>query len=156
MSVRIRLARIGKKKAPFYRIVAIDKRVKRDGKFLENLGTFNPVSGEIIQFHADRVQAWIEKGAIPSDTVKKLQHRVKKGEKSALERVEPIKKQTPSKAELEAEEAKKKAAEEAAKPKVEEKAEEATPAVEAKAEKTSAEPKVEKTEEKPAESKDKA
>lgn len=105
MSVRIRLARIGKKRAPFYRIVAIDKRVKRDGKFLENLGTFNPLSGEIIQFHADRFQAWIDQGAIPSDSVVKLQRRFKKGQTAALENVEPVKKQTPSKAELEAEKA---------------------------------------------------
>lgn len=139
MSVRIRLARIGKKKAPFYRIVAIDKRVKRDGKFLENLGTFNPISGEIVQFHADRVQAWIEKGAIPSDSVKKLQDRVKKGERAALERIEPVKKHTPSKAEIEAQEAEKKAAEEAAAAKEAAKAEA---------------PVVEKTEEKPAESKE--
>lgn len=105
MSVRIRLARIGKKKAPFYRIVAIDSRAKRDGKFLENLGTFNPISGEMVQFHADRIQAWIEKGAIPSDSVVKLQRRHKKGSTGALERVVPVKKQTPSKAELEAQEA---------------------------------------------------
>jgi small subunit ribosomal protein S16 len=114
MSVRIRLARIGKKKAPVYRIVAIDKRVKRDGKFLENLGTYNPISGEMVQFHAERVQAWIDKGAIPSDTVVKLQRRFKKGQTAALERVEPIRKQTLSKVELEAQEA-------AKAPKVEEK-----------------------------------
>lgn len=113
MSVRIRLARIGKKKAPVYRIVAIDKRVKRDGKFLENLGTFNPISGEMVQFHAERVQAWIDKGAVPSESVVKLQRRFKKGQTAALDRVEPVKKQTLSKAEL-------KAQEEAAKPKVEE------------------------------------
>jgi len=124
MSVRIRLARIGKKKAPFFRIVAIDKRVKRDGKFLENLGTFNPISGELVQFHSERVEAWIEKGAIPSDTVVKLQRRFKKGQTSALDKVEPLKKHTLSKAELEAQEAEKKAAEEAAKPKVEVKTEE--------------------------------
>lgn len=122
MSVRIRLARIGKKKAPFYRIVAIDKRVKRDGKFLENLGTFNPISGEIIQFHEDRIQAWVDKGAVPSDTVKKLQHRFKKGKTAALDRVEPIKKQTPSKAELEAEEAAEKTEEKPAESKTEDKA----------------------------------
>ena len=75
MSVRIRLARIGKKRAPYYRIVAIDSRVKRDGKFLENLGTFNPLSGELIQFHADKIQSWIEKGAVPSESVVKLQKR---------------------------------------------------------------------------------
>lgn len=102
MSVRIRLARIGKKKAPVYRIVAVDKRAKRDGQFLENLGTFNPISGEMVQFHADRIQAWIEKGAQMSDSVVKLQRRFKKGQTAALTRVEPVKKQTQSKAELEA------------------------------------------------------
>ena len=123
MSVRIRLARIGKKKAPVYRIVAIDSRAKRDGKFLENLGTYNPVSGEMVQFHADRIQVWIEKGAQLSDTVVKLQRRFKKGQTAALTRVVPVKKQNPSKAELEAEEAKKsEAAAKAAAPKEEVKA----------------------------------
>lgn len=148
MSVRIRLARIGKKKAPFYRIVAIDKRVKRDGKFLENLGTYNPLSGEIVQFHAERFQAWVDQGAIPSESVAKLQRRYKKGQTSALERVEPVKKHTPSKAELEAIEAEKKAQEEAA-AKEAAKAEEAKEAAPAEA---PAEPAAEKTEEKPAES----
>ena len=55
MAVRIRLARMGKKKAPMYRIVAIDKRNKRDGAFLENLGTYNPLSGELVQFHAEKL-----------------------------------------------------------------------------------------------------
>ncbi len=73
MSVRIRLARIGKKKAPFFRIVAIDKRNKRDGEYLENLGTYNPLTGEFVQFHLDRIQAWLDKGAVPSETVVKLQ-----------------------------------------------------------------------------------
>lgn len=73
MSVRIRLARIGKKKAPFYRIVATDKRNKRDGEYLENLGTYNPLTGELVQFHAAELQAWLDKGAVPSDSVVKLQ-----------------------------------------------------------------------------------
>ena len=73
MAVRIRLARIGKKKAPFYRIVVIDGRSKRDGEFLENLGTYNPLTGELVQFRSDKIQEWIGKGAIPSDTVAKLQ-----------------------------------------------------------------------------------
>ena len=78
MAVRIRLARIGKKKAPMYRIVAIDKRCKRDGAFLENLGTYNPISGELVQFHAAQIQAWIDKGAEPSETVVKLQRQFKR------------------------------------------------------------------------------
>lgn len=78
MAVRIRLARIGKKKAPVYRIVAVDARSKRDGAFLENLGTYNPISGELVQFHADKIQAWISKGAQPSETVTKLQRQYKR------------------------------------------------------------------------------
>ncbi len=73
MSVKIRLARIGKKHAPYYRIVAIDSRKKRDGASLEILGTYNPLKGELVQFHNDRVEYWISKGAIPTDAVSKLQ-----------------------------------------------------------------------------------
>lgn len=73
MAVKIRLARIGKKNAPFYRIVAIDSRKKRDGASLEILGTYNPLTGELVQFNNDGINAWIKQGAIPSDTVKRLQ-----------------------------------------------------------------------------------
>jgi small subunit ribosomal protein S16 len=73
MAVRIRLARIGKKNAPIYRVVAVDSRKKRDGQCIEDLGTYNPVSGELINFKTERVDAWIAQGAIPTDTVKKLQ-----------------------------------------------------------------------------------
>lgn len=73
MAVRIRLARVGKKNVPFYRIVAIDGRKKRDGAFLENLGTYDPLKGVLVQFHVERINDWISKGAIPSDAVKKLQ-----------------------------------------------------------------------------------
>lgn len=72
MAVRIRLSRIGKKKAPFYRIVAVDGRKKRDGAFLENLGSINGLSGEVVQFHEERINYWLSQGAIPSDAVKKL------------------------------------------------------------------------------------
>ena len=78
MAVSIRLARIGKKKAPFYRIVATDRRNKRDGEFLENLGTYNPLTGELIQFHSEGISAWVSKGAIVSDAVLKLQRKHKK------------------------------------------------------------------------------
>ena len=73
MSVKIRLSRIGKKNAPFYRIVAIDSHKKRDGKSLEILGTYNPLNGELIQFNNERIDAWIKLGALPTDAVKKLQ-----------------------------------------------------------------------------------
>ncbi len=82
MSVRIRLARIGKKKAPFFRIVATDKRNKRDGEYLENLGTYNPLTGELIQFHVEKIQAWLDKGAVPSETVVKLQKQFARAAKA--------------------------------------------------------------------------
>ena len=77
MAVKIRLSRIGKKNAPFYRIVAIDSRKKRDGKYIEDLGTYNPLTGELIQLHQARVDEWLKKGAIPSETVERL-HRLAK------------------------------------------------------------------------------
>ena len=73
MAVKIRFTRVGKKHAPIYRIVAIDSRKKRDGEYLENLGTYNPMNKEIIQWHADRIAYWESKGAIVTDAVKRLQ-----------------------------------------------------------------------------------
>jgi small subunit ribosomal protein S16 len=78
MSVKIRLSRIGKIHAPVYRIVAIDSRKKRDGEALDILGTYNPITGQLIQFHQDRVEQWVSKGAIISDAVKKIQKMHKK------------------------------------------------------------------------------
>ena len=72
MAVKIRLSRIGKKKAPFYRIVAVDSRKKRDGASLENLGTYDGLKGVIVQLDLERVNYWVSKGAILSDTIKKL------------------------------------------------------------------------------------
>ena len=78
MAVRIRLTRFGKKNTPIFRIVAVDGRKKRDGAYLENLGTYNPVTGSLEQFHEDRINYWISKGAIETDTVKKLHKQHKK------------------------------------------------------------------------------
>ena len=72
MAVKIRLSRVGKKAAPFYRIVAVDERRKRDGSSLEVLGTYNPLKGELIQFNEERINFWIAQGAIPTDAVKRL------------------------------------------------------------------------------------
>lgn len=80
MAVKIRLSRIGKKNAPFYRIIAIDERKKRDGASLEILGTYNPRSGEFIQFHEARIQHWVGLGAIETDAVKKLHKAYKKNQ----------------------------------------------------------------------------
>lgn len=78
MAVKIRLARLGKTHTPVYRIVAIDSRKKRDGEALDILGTFNPLTGEIAQFHSDRIEQWIAKGAVPTEAVVKLQKWYKK------------------------------------------------------------------------------
>lgn len=72
MAVKIRLSRIGKKNAPMYRIVAIDEHKARDGKYLDNLGTYNPLQGTFVQFHEDRIKNWIAKGAQPTDSFKKI------------------------------------------------------------------------------------
>lgn len=78
MAVKIRLSRVGKKSAPFYRIVAVDERRKRDGANLEVLGTYNPLKGELVQFNQERINFWIGQGAIPTDAVKRLQKQQSK------------------------------------------------------------------------------
>lgn len=71
--VKIRLRRMGAKKAPFYRIVVADSRYPRDGRFIEQLGTYNPLTEPAeIKIDAERTQAWIKTGAQPTDTVKRL------------------------------------------------------------------------------------
>lgn len=72
MAVKIRFSRIGKKGIPFYRLIAIDSRKKRDGAFLEDLGTYDTVNGTVVVFHKDRYDAWIAKGAQPTDSAKKV------------------------------------------------------------------------------------
>ena len=71
--VKIRLRRMGAKKAPFYRVVVADSRYPRDGRFIEEIGTYNPcVSPAEIKIDAERAKAWIKTGAQPTDTVKVL------------------------------------------------------------------------------------
>lgn len=73
MSVKIRLARHGVKKKPFYRIVVADSESPRDGRFLENVGTYNPlVDSDQVVLKQERIKYWIDQGAIPTDTVKSL------------------------------------------------------------------------------------
>jgi small subunit ribosomal protein S16 len=73
MSVKIRLARHGAKKRPFYRIVIADNESPRDGKFLENVGTYDPVADPAkVSLNQERIKHWIGQGAIPTDTVKNL------------------------------------------------------------------------------------
>ncbi len=73
MSVKIRLARHGSKKRPFYRIVVADNDFKRDGRFLEIVGTYNPLLDPAeIMVKQDRVRHWMDRGAKPSDTVSSI------------------------------------------------------------------------------------
>ncbi|MGM9648644.1 MAG: 30S ribosomal protein S16 [Butyricicoccaceae bacterium] len=71
--VKIRLRRLGAKKAPFYRIVVADSRYPRDGRFIEEIGTYNPLTDPAeVKVDAERVQQWIKNGAQPTDTVRAL------------------------------------------------------------------------------------
>ena len=71
--VKIRLRRMGTKKAPFYRIVVADSRYPRDGRFIEEIGTYNPVVAPAeLKVDVDRAQAWIKTGAQPTETVRDL------------------------------------------------------------------------------------
>jgi small subunit ribosomal protein S16 len=71
MSVKIRLRRIGAKKHPYYRLVAADTRSPRDGKFIEILGTYDPMADPVkLKIDEEKVKAWLSKGARPSDTAR--------------------------------------------------------------------------------------
>ncbi len=70
--VKIRLLRIGKKHSPFYRIVVIDSHSKRDGKYIEEVGIYNPLRKEETKLSLERISDWIAKGAKPTDTVARL------------------------------------------------------------------------------------
>ncbi|MDO5785493.1 MAG: 30S ribosomal protein S16 [Eubacteriales bacterium] len=71
--VKIRLRRLGAKKAPFYRIVVADSRFPRDGRFIEEIGTYNPLTDPVeIKIDGERAQQWIKNGAQPTDTVRAL------------------------------------------------------------------------------------
>lgn len=71
--VKIRLRRMGAKKAPFYRIVVADSRSPRDGRFIEEIGYYNPLTNPAeVKVDADKAKDWIAKGAQPTDTVKAL------------------------------------------------------------------------------------
>lgn len=71
MAVRIRLQRFGNHKRPFYRVVAADSKKPRDGKFLEILGTYDPLTDEV-NVEKEKVTKWLDNGALPTDTVKSL------------------------------------------------------------------------------------
>lgn len=73
MAVRIRLSRFGRKKQPYYRIVVQNSESRRDGKFLEIVGTYNPmIEPNELNIHQEKLQSWLDQGAEPTTTVKSL------------------------------------------------------------------------------------
>ena len=79
MSVRIRLKRVGAKNHPVFRVVVADSRSPRDGKFIEEIGTYHPAkTADKVAIKMDRVEYWIGQGAIPSDTVKSFIRAIKR------------------------------------------------------------------------------
>jgi small subunit ribosomal protein S16 len=73
MAVKLRLTRVGSKKNPIYRVVAADSRSPRDGKFLEIVGRYNPQTDpSTIDLDEDKIKAWLDKGAQPTDSVRRL------------------------------------------------------------------------------------
>ncbi|GHG85982.1 30S ribosomal protein S16 [Pseudodonghicola xiamenensis] len=118
MAMKIRLARGGSKKRPFYRIVAADSRMARDGRFIEKLGTYNPLlpkdSEERVKMDLDAIKAWLAKGAQPTDRVARMLEAAGVLEKKT--RSNPNKAVPGKKAQERAEEKAAKAAEAAAAP----------------------------------------
>ncbi|WP_127114638.1 30S ribosomal protein S16 [Shimia sediminis] len=126
MAMKIRLARGGSKKRPFYRVVAADSRMPRDGRFIEKLGTYNPLlpkdSEERIKLNMERVQYWLDQGAQPTDRVARFLEA--SGTIAKTERNNPKKAEPGQKAKDRAEEKAAKAAEAAEAPAEEAAAEE--------------------------------
>ena len=84
MAVKLRLKRMGAKQKPFYRVVAADSRSPRDGRFIETVGTYNPIKEPAeVTFKEDRVMYWLSNGAIPTDTVRNLLSKQKNKKKFA-------------------------------------------------------------------------
>ncbi|GGA07305.1 30S ribosomal protein S16 [Neptunicoccus cionae] len=99
MAMKIRLARGGSKKRPFYRVVAADSRMPRDGRYVEKLGTYNPLLAKDdenrVQLNMERVQYWLGEGAQPSDRVSRFLEAagvVEKKERANMKKAEPGKK----------------------------------------------------------------
>lgn len=85
MAVKIRFNRVGKKNRPYFRIVAIDSRKKRDGECLELLGTFDPVKNDLVTIKHDNIQKWISVGAQCTDSVKKVLAKFNKNIKQNIQ-----------------------------------------------------------------------
>ena len=122
MAMKIRLARGGSKKRPFYRIVAADSRMPRDGRFIEKLGTYNPLlpkdSEERVKMNMERIQYWLDQGAQPTDRIARMLEAT--GARDKAERNNPNKGTPGKKAQERAEEKAAKAAEAAEAPAEEE------------------------------------
>ena len=94
MAVKLRLTRMGKKKQPTYRVVAIDSRTKRDGEYIELVGTYNPLTKPAtVKLDEEIALKWLNQGAIPSDTVKNLFKEAGIMKKFADSKVKPAKKE---------------------------------------------------------------
>lgn len=78
MSVTIRLSRHGAKKRPFYRIVVSDRRFPRDGRYIEQVGTYDPSAASGVKLNREKIDSWIKNGAQPSQTVSELIKKEKK------------------------------------------------------------------------------
>jgi len=78
MAVKIRLSRIGRKHVPFYRIVAVDSRKKRDGECLDDIGTYDGINTKVVRFNEEIYKKWLGLGAVPSDTARKVYRLFKK------------------------------------------------------------------------------
>lgn len=77
MAVKIRLKRLGAKKSPFYRVVVADSRYPRDGRFIEEIGTYDPIAEPAkVQIDTEKAAQWLKNGAQPTDTVKSLLKKV--------------------------------------------------------------------------------
>ena len=86
MAVKIRLSRLGRKKMPYYRIVVADVEAKRDGRFLDVVGTYDPLKDPAeIHFDTAKLQSWLDQGAKPTQTVKSLIAKQAKTETAAAE-----------------------------------------------------------------------
>ena len=84
MSVTIRLTRAGSKKVPFYRVVAADRRSPRDGRFIEQLGIYDPLRDPVeFRVNDERLDHWIKVGAVPSETVSQLLRRQRRSAAAA-------------------------------------------------------------------------
>ena len=102
MAVKLRLMRMGAKKKPFYRVVAADSRTKRDGKYIELVGTYNPTLNPAeVKINEELALKWLSNGAIPTDTVKSLFNQVGINEKfhnlKSKKTTKSVKKEEPKK-----------------------------------------------------------